>query len=202
MRLPCPNCGGDLTEPRQFNLMFETCVGAVRDDESKAYLRPETAQGMFYNFKNVLDSTRVKMPFGICQVGRSFRNEVTPRNFIFRSREFEQMEIEFFVHPSEADHWYHYWRQTRFDWWCSLGLAGKNLRLRDHDAGRAGALREGLGRLLRRRVRVPVLAARRASPSSRASRTGATTICAAPARERREARVLRRRSATSATSRT
>jgi glycyl-tRNA synthetase len=131
--LPCPECGGDLTEPRQFNLMFETYVGAVRDEENKAYLRPETAQGMFYNFKNVLDSTRVKVPFGIAQVGRSFRNEVTPRNFIFRSREFEQMELEFFVHPSEATRWYEFWRTTRYDWWCSLGLAGKNLRLRDHD---------------------------------------------------------------------
>ncbi|HEV7732841.1 MAG TPA: glycine--tRNA ligase [Candidatus Binatia bacterium] len=130
---PCPHCGGDLTEPRQFNLMFETYTGAVRDEDAKAYLRPETAQGMFYNFKNVIDSTRVKIPFGICQVGRSFRNEVTPRNFIFRSREFEQMELEFFVHPSEADKWYQYWRQQRFDWWCSLGLAGKNLRLRDHE---------------------------------------------------------------------
>jgi glycyl-tRNA synthetase len=132
-KLPCPECGGDLTEPRQFNLMFETYVGAVRDEDSKAYLRPETAQGMFYNFKNVLDSTRVKVPFGICQVGRSFRNEVTPRNFIFRSREFDQMELEFFVHPNEATMWYEYWRKTRWDWWCSLGLAGKNLRLRDHD---------------------------------------------------------------------
>jgi glycyl-tRNA synthetase len=131
--LPCPECGGDLTEPRQFNLMFETYVGAVRDEENKAYLRPETAQGMFYNFKNVLDSTRIKVPFGICQVGRSFRNEVTPRNFIFRSREFEQMELEFFVHPGEATRWYEYWRRTRYDWWCSLGLAGKNLRLRDHE---------------------------------------------------------------------
>jgi len=108
-------------------------VGAVRDDEAKAYLRPETAQGMFYNFKNVIDSTRVKVPFGICQVGRSFRNEVTPRNYIFRSREFEQMELEFFVHPSEADRWYQYWRQARYDWWCGLGLAGENLRLRDHE---------------------------------------------------------------------
>jgi glycyl-tRNA synthetase len=133
IRPPCPVCGGDLTEPRQFNLMFETFVGAVRDDEAKAYLRPETAQGMFYNFKNVIDSTRVKVPFGICQVGRSFRNEVTPRNYIFRSREFEQMELEFFVHPSEADRWYQYWRQARWDWWCGLGLAGSNLRLRDHE---------------------------------------------------------------------
>ena len=132
-KLPCPECGGDLTEPRQFNLMFETYVGAVRDEDSKAFLRPETAQGMFYNFKNVMDSTRVKVPFGICQIGRSFRNEVTPRNFIFRSREFEQMELEFFVHPNEATMWYEYWRKTRWEWWCSLGLAGKNLRLRDHD---------------------------------------------------------------------
>jgi glycyl-tRNA synthetase len=132
-QLPCPECGGDLTEPRQFNLMFETSVGAVRDEDNKAYLRPETAQGMFFNFKNVLDSTRVKVPFGICQIGRSFRNEVTPRNFIFRSREFEQMELEFFVHPSEADLWYKFWRKARFDWWCSIGLQGKNLRLRDHE---------------------------------------------------------------------
>ena len=132
-RLPCPECGGDLTEPRQFNLMFETYVGAVRDEENKAYLRPETAQGMFYNFKNVLDSTRVKVPFGICQVGRSFRNEVTPRNFIFRSREFEQMELEFFVHPSESMAWYRFWREARFRWWSELGLAGKNLRIRDHE---------------------------------------------------------------------
>jgi len=131
--LPCPFCGGDLTEARQFNLMFETYVGAVRDEEAKAYLRPETAQGMFYNFKNVLDSTRVKVPFGICQVGRSFRNEVTPRNFIFRSREFEQMELEFFVHPEEATQWYEFWRAERFRWWESMGLAGRNLRLREHE---------------------------------------------------------------------
>jgi glycyl-tRNA synthetase len=129
---PCPECGGDLTEPRQFNLMFETWVGAVRDEESKAYLRPETAQGMFYNFRNVLDSTRVKVPFGLCQVGRSFRNEVTPRNFIFRSREFEQMELEFFVHPSEATLWYEFWRRARYDWWRSIGLADEHLRIRDH----------------------------------------------------------------------
>jgi glycyl-tRNA synthetase len=130
---PCPACGGDLTEPRQFNLMFETHVGAVQDDESKAYLRPETAQGMFSNFKNVVDSSRVKMPFGICQVGRSFRNEVTPRNFIFRSREFEQMELEWFCQPDEADKWYAFWRDARFAWWESIGLRGENLRLRDHD---------------------------------------------------------------------
>ena len=193
VRLPCPNCGGELTEPRQFNLMFETFVGAVRDEESKAYLRPETAQGMFYNFKNVIDSTRVKVPFGICQVGRSFRNEVTPRNYIFRSREFEQMELEFFVHPSEADTWYRYWRQTRFDWWCGLGLAGKNLRLRDHDGGRARALRQGFGRLLRRRVRLPVLG-REGLHRARGHRLPQRLRPSpAPAGERREARVLRRR---------
>jgi glycyl-tRNA synthetase len=129
----CPECGGDLTEPRQFNLMFETWVGAVRDEDSRTYLRPETAQGMFYNFRNVLDSTRVKIPFGICQVGRSFRNEVTPRNFIFRSREFEQMELEFFVHASEARRWYEYWRQTRYDWWRALGLSAEHLRIREHE---------------------------------------------------------------------
>ncbi len=126
-------CGGELTEPRQFNLMFQTHVGALVDDESRAYLRPETAQGMFYNFRNVLDTTRVKVPFGLAQLGKGFRNEITPRNFIFRSREFEMMEVEFFVHPSEANDWYQFWRKTRYEWWQSLGLAGSNLRLRDHE---------------------------------------------------------------------
>ncbi len=121
-----------LTEPRTFNLMFKTYVGALEDPSSTAYLRPETAQGMFYNFKNILDTTRVKVPFGIAQIGKGFRNEITPRNFIFRSREFEMMELEFFCHPSEADDWYHFWRKTRYDFWCSLGLAGERLRLRDH----------------------------------------------------------------------
>ena len=107
---------GSLTEPRMFNLMFETHCGAVRDDDSKAYLRPETAQGIFVNFQNVVDSTRVKVPFGIAQIGKAFRNEVTPRNFTFRSREFEQMEIEFFIHPSEANQWYSWWRDWRFGW--------------------------------------------------------------------------------------
>ncbi|MGH7897797.1 MAG: glycine--tRNA ligase [Candidatus Binatia bacterium] len=126
-------CGGELTEPRQFNLMFQTYHGAVFDEDHKTYLRPETAQGMFYNFKNVLDTSRVKVPFGLAQLGKGFRNEITPRNFIFRSREFEMMEVEFFVHPSEADRWYRFWRQARYDWWCKLGLAGQNLRLRDHE---------------------------------------------------------------------
>ena len=123
---------GTLTEPREFNLMFETHTGAVRDESSKVFLRPETAQGIFVNFKNVLDSTRLKIPFGIAQVGKSFRNEITPRNFTFRSREFEQMEIEFFCHPDTSADWYKYWRDRRFRWYVDLGLAGERLRLRDH----------------------------------------------------------------------
>jgi glycyl-tRNA synthetase len=132
LQLPCPACGGDLTEPREFNLMFETYSGAVRDESSKVFLRPETAQGIFVNFKNVLDSTRVRVPFGIAQIGKSFRNEITPRNFTFRSREFEQMEIEFFCHPSASPAWYQYWRDRRYRWYVELGLAGDRLRLRDH----------------------------------------------------------------------
>lgn len=122
-----------LMEPRQFNLMFPTYVGAVFDEESKTYLRPETAQGIFTQFWNVVDTSRVKVPFGIAQIGKAFRNEVTPRNFTFRSREFEQMEIEFFIHPSEANDWYAYWRDSRYAWWQSIGLAGNNLQLREHD---------------------------------------------------------------------
>jgi glycyl-tRNA synthetase len=125
---------GTLTEPREFNLMFETYTGAVRDETSKAFLRPETAQGIFVNFKNVLDSTRVRIPFGIAQVGKSFRNEITPRNFTFRSREFEQMEIEFFCHPNASPDWYRYWRDRRLQWYVGLGLAGQRLRLREHAA--------------------------------------------------------------------
>ncbi len=125
---------GTLTEPREFNLMFKTFVGALGGAESTAFLRPETAQGIFVNFKNVLDSTRVRVPFGIAQVGKSFRNEITPRNFTFRSREFEQMEIEFFCHPSQSKEWYQYWRDRRVGWYTALGLAGERLRLREHDA--------------------------------------------------------------------
>ncbi len=134
LQMPCPNCGGDLTEPRQFNLMFETHTGALQNDDNKAFLRPETAQGMFVNFKNVLDSSRVRFPFGIAQIGKSFRNEITPRNFTFRSREFEQMEMEFFCHPDESLDWYRYWRDRRFKWYTDLGIASDNLILRDHDA--------------------------------------------------------------------
>jgi glycyl-tRNA synthetase len=124
---------GTLTEPRAFNLMFKTYVGALEESSSIAYLRPETAQGIFANFKNVCDTGRVKVPFGIAQIGKSFRNEITPRNFTFRSREFEQMEIEFFCHPGEAAEWYKYWRDTRFQWYTGLGLRSEKLRLRDHD---------------------------------------------------------------------
>ncbi|MEX0717108.1 MAG: glycine--tRNA ligase [Planctomycetaceae bacterium] len=121
-----------LTAPREFNLMFKTTLGALGGEEDAAYLRPETAQGMFVNFKNVLDSTRVKPPFGIAQVGKSFRNEITPRNFTFRSREFEQMEMEFFCHPGQSAEWYRYWRDRRFQWYLNLGITSDNLQLRDH----------------------------------------------------------------------
>ena len=122
----------DLTEPRHFNLMFRTQIGALFDPSSEAYLRPETAQGIFVNFRNVLDTSRVRIPFGIAQIGKSFRNEITPRNFTFRSREFEQMEIEFFCRPTESPHWYAFWRDRRFEWYTLLGLGTGNLQLRDH----------------------------------------------------------------------
>ena len=118
---------GTLTEPRAFNLMFQTYVGAIQSDENIAYLRPETAQGIFANFRNVLDSSRVKLPFGIAQVGKSFRNEINPRNYTFRSREFEQMEIEFFCHPNDSMRWYEYWRDVRKKWYTSLGIQSANL---------------------------------------------------------------------------
>jgi glycyl-tRNA synthetase len=137
---------GTLTEPRDFNLMFETYVGAIRTDDSRAYLRPETAQGIFLNFNNVIDTMRVKLPFGIAQIGKAFRNEVTPRNYIFRSREFEQMEIEWFCHPSEAEKWFEFWCQVRRDWWGSLGLTSDNVQMRRHDANElAHYAKEGCG---------------------------------------------------------
>jgi glycyl-tRNA synthetase len=126
-----PDC--DLTEPRQFNLMFETHVGALLDESSLAYLRPETAQGIFVNFKNVAQLARRKPPFGIAQVGKSFRNEITPGNFLFRLREFEQMEMEFFVPPADADEWHRYWIDARRRWYLDLGLREENLRVREHD---------------------------------------------------------------------
>lgn len=118
---------GTLTEPRQFNMMFHTFVGATAGDDNKAYLRPETAQGIFTNYKNILDSMRVKPPFGIAQIGKAYRNEVTPRNFIFRSREFEQMELEFFCPPEEHAKWFEFWVEQRVKWWESVGLDGKKL---------------------------------------------------------------------------
>ncbi|MFM9994886.1 MAG: glycine--tRNA ligase [Phycisphaerales bacterium] len=132
--VPSPFTGkkGTLTEPRQFNLMFKTYTGATATEDDKVYLRPETAQGIFVQFKNVVDTTRVKLPFGIGNTGKSFRNEVTPRNYTYRSREFEQMELEFFCHPGESQAWYKFWRDFRMEWWTSLGLAGENLRLREH----------------------------------------------------------------------
>jgi len=127
-----PDC--DLTEARAFNLMLETQIGAVRDEASRAYLRPETAQGIFVNFKNVTSSMRVKPPFGIAQIGKSFRNEITPGNFLFRMREFEQMELEFFVPPDEAADWYEHWIGERRRWYIALGLRESHLRVRPHEA--------------------------------------------------------------------
>ena len=127
------DCGGELTEPRQFNLMFRTNMGPVESSESSVYLRPETAQGIFVNFRNVVDTCRVRPPFGIAQIGKSFRNEIITENFIFRSREFEQMEMEFFCPPAEAEKWYAHWREERFQWFLRLGVRPANLRLRDHD---------------------------------------------------------------------
>jgi glycyl-tRNA synthetase len=124
----------DLTEARQFNLMLETAVGAVEQTASKTYLRPETAQGIFINFKNVLQLARRRPPFGIAQIGKSFRNEITPGNFLFRTREFEQMEMEFFVPPDEAEQWYHYWIDERFRWYTTYGVRESHLRVRPHEA--------------------------------------------------------------------
>ncbi|MFQ5411301.1 MAG: glycine--tRNA ligase, partial [Phycisphaerae bacterium] len=134
-KLSCPTCQkhGALTEPRAFNLMFETHVGALQDSTSIAYLRPETAQGIFVNFPNVVATSRVKVPFGIAQVGKAFRNEINPRNYTFRSREFEQMEIEFFCHDDDAMKWWEWWRETRIAWYVGLGLKSDNLRPRNQE---------------------------------------------------------------------
>ncbi|HPF79038.1 MAG TPA: glycine--tRNA ligase, partial [Alphaproteobacteria bacterium] len=143
---PEANDVGSLTPPKEFNLMFQTYVGATASEENKAYLRPETAQGIFLNYKNVLDSSRVKMPFGIAQIGKAFRNEVNPRNFIFRSREFEQMELEWFCHPSEAKQWRDFWFAERQKFWKSIGLTSENIQMRDHDSDELSHYaKEGLG---------------------------------------------------------
>ncbi|MDO4548016.1 MAG: glycine--tRNA ligase, partial [Clostridia bacterium] len=132
--IPCPTCGKhDFTGIRQFNMMFKTHQGVTEDSVNEIYLRPETAQGIFVNFKNAIRSTRKKLPAGICQIGKSFRNEITPGNFIFRTREFEQMELEFFCKPGEDLEWFNYWRGFCRDWLLSLGMKEENLRLRDHD---------------------------------------------------------------------
>jgi len=125
-------CGGELTEPRSFNLMFKTHVGPLEGSASVAYLRPETAQGIFLNFLNVMQASRLKPPFGIAQIGKSFRNEITPGNFVFRTREFEQAEMEYFVPPAESERWFEYWKKERFQWYLDLGLDPARLRLRDH----------------------------------------------------------------------
>jgi glycyl-tRNA synthetase len=140
--VPCPEkpskhpgeCGGELTEARQFNLMFKTFMGPVEEDANVVFMRPETAQGIFVNFLNVLNSSRQKVPFGIAQVGKSFRNEITPGNFLFRTREFEQMETEFFVKPGDDERWFQYWLDERFNWYIKHGIRRERLRLRQHDA--------------------------------------------------------------------
>jgi len=131
----CPTCGtrGQFTDPREFNLMFRTHMGPVESEENLVYLRPETAQGIFINYENVRRTNRLKLPFGIAQVGKSFRNEITPGQFVFRTREFEQMEMEYFCRPEEADEWFRYWLDERMQWYVDLGMSRENLRLRDHE---------------------------------------------------------------------
>ncbi len=129
----CPKCGGELSEPRSFNLMFKTFLGPVEDSSAEVFLRPETAQGIFVNFNNVQQSSRMKPPFGIAQIGKSFRNEITPGNFTYRTREFEQMEMEFFVYPGTDSEWYDYWKNQRFEWYRKFGIKDENLRLREHE---------------------------------------------------------------------
>ena len=130
----CPECGGELTEPRDFGLMFKTQMGALEDDSATVYLRPETCQPIFVNFRNVVTAVRPGLPFGIAQIGKAFRNEITARNFVFRSREFEQMEMEFFCLPEDADRWFRYWLEERMAWYTDhLGIDRENLRFRDHE---------------------------------------------------------------------
>jgi len=128
----CPNCGGELTEPRMFNLMFKTHMGPVEDEASVVYLRPETAQGIYVNFHNVCEASRQKVPFGIAQIGKAFRNEITPGNFIFRTREFEQMEMQYFVKPGTDEEWFLYWKERRMEWYQRLGIRPEKLRFHEH----------------------------------------------------------------------
>ena len=127
----CPECGGEFTEPKQFNLMMETYTGPIQNEDSKAYLRPETAQGIYINFKNVMDSRRLKLPFGIAQIGKAFRNEITPKNYIFRTREFEQMEMQWFCDPDDADMYFEYWKKQRLNWYLELGVDKDKLRFNE-----------------------------------------------------------------------
>ncbi|MEJ2634496.1 MAG: glycine--tRNA ligase [Calditrichia bacterium] len=128
----CPNCGGELTAPRQFNLMFKTFMGPVEDAANIVYLRPETAQGIYVNFHNVREASRQKVPFGIAQIGKAFRNEITPGNFIFRTREFEQMEMQFFVKPGADEEWFQFWKERRIAWYERLGVRSEKLRFHQH----------------------------------------------------------------------
>ena len=118
----CPDCGGGLTDPKKFNLMMRTFIGSLEDEASTAYLRAETCQGIYVNFLNVLNSSRKAIPFGIAQIGKSFRNEITPGNFIYRTREFEQMEMQWFCHPKESDKWFDFWKNERMQWYLNLGI--------------------------------------------------------------------------------
>ncbi|MEA2010081.1 MAG: glycine--tRNA ligase, partial [Actinomycetota bacterium] len=131
----CPTCGskGSFTDPREFNLMFRTHMGPIETEDNAVYLRPETAQGIFINFENVRRTVRKRLPFGIAQVGKSFRNEITPGQFVFRTREFEQMEMEFFCHPDEGDEWFRYWVDERRNWYMNLGMTEENLQFREHE---------------------------------------------------------------------
>ena len=128
----CPDCGGDLTKEKKFNLMMKTFVGPVEDEAAVAYLRAETCQGIYVNYKNVLDSTRLKIPFGIAQIGKAFRNEITPGNFTYRMREFEQMEMQFFITPGENEKWFDFWKEERMKWYLNLGIKKENLRFKEH----------------------------------------------------------------------
>ena len=124
----CPECGGEIGQPRRFNLMMKTFIGPLEDEASTAYLRAETCQGIYVNFENVQQTMRKKLPFGICQIGKAFRNEINPKNFIFRTREFEQMEMQWFCHPKEADEWFNFWKKERMNWYLGLGIKKKDLR--------------------------------------------------------------------------
>jgi glycyl-tRNA synthetase len=130
----CPECGGELTKPRNFNLMFKTFMGPVEDSANVVYMRPETAQGIYVNFHNVREAGRRKLPFGIAQIGKAFRNEITPGNFTFRTREFEQMEMQFFIHPSKDDEWFEFWKTNRIEWFKRLGIRADKVRFHEHSS--------------------------------------------------------------------